>query len=107
VALQEDRGAVGGCPIGSLVGQLAERDDTTRAALVSGFDRWEAPLIAGLTRMQERGELRPGASPQALADTTMASIQGGLLLTQVRRDPQQLRRALDAARATLAAALAP
>jgi hypothetical protein len=31
----------------------------------------------------------------------MASIQGGFLLTQVRRDPRQLRVALDAARANL------
>lgn len=104
VALQEDRGAAGGCPIGSLVGQLAERDEQTRSALASGFERWELPLIAGLTRMQERGELRPDASVQVLADITMAAIQGGLLLTQVRRDPQQLRRALDGARTILATA---
>jgi TetR/AcrR family transcriptional regulator, transcriptional repressor for nem operon len=106
VALQERRGARGGCPIGSLVGQLAERDEATRAALVSGFERWEEPLIAGLTRMQERGDLRPEASVESLADTTMAAIQGGLLLTQVRRDPRQLRRALDGARAVLAGAAA-
>jgi TetR/AcrR family transcriptional regulator, transcriptional repressor for nem operon len=104
VALQEQRGAVGGCPIGSLVGQLAERDAETRGALASGFERWEQPLIAGLTAMQARGELRADASVAALADITMASIQGGLLLTQVRRDPGQLRRALDGARAVLASA---
>lgn len=106
VALQEQRGAAGGCPIGSLVGQLAERDEQTRAALASGFERWEEPLIEGLTRMQAEGQLRPDASVQTLADITMAAIQGGLLLTQVRRDPQQLRRALDGARAVLAAAAA-
>jgi TetR/AcrR family transcriptional repressor of nem operon len=104
VALQEERGAAGGCPIGSLVGQLAERDEQTRAALASGFERWEQPLIAGLSRMRSRGELRPEASVEELADITMAAIQGGLLLTQVRRDSQQLRRALDGARAVLATA---
>jgi TetR/AcrR family transcriptional regulator, transcriptional repressor for nem operon len=98
---------VGGCPIGSLVGQLAERDEQTRTALASGFERWEQPLITGLTRMQDRGELRADASIHDLADITMAAIQGGLLLTQVRRDPQQLRRALDGARAVLATAAAP
>jgi AcrR family transcriptional regulator len=104
VALQDARGAVGGCPIGSLVGQLAERDEQTRAALASGFDRWEAPLVDGLTRMRERGELKADADPRTLADVTMAAIQGGLLLTQVRRDPDQLRRSLAGARALLAAA---
>jgi AcrR family transcriptional regulator len=104
VALQDERGAVGGCPIGSLVGQLAERDEPTRAALASGFERWEAPLVEGLSRMQERGELKPGVSVTELADMTMAAIQGGLLLTQVRRDPRQLRHALDGARVVLATA---
>jgi TetR/AcrR family transcriptional repressor of nem operon len=106
VALQEQRGAAGGCPIGSLVGQLAERDEQTRGVLASGFERWEQPLIDGLTRMQERGDLRPDASVQVLSDVTMAAIQGGLLLTQVRRDPEQLRHALDGARAVLATAAA-
>jgi hypothetical protein len=104
VALQQQRGAAGGCPIGSLAGQLAERDEQTRAALATGFARWQQPLITGLTRMQDRGELRPDASVDTLADITMAAIQGGLLLTQVRRDPQQLRRALNGARAVLASA---
>ncbi|MDA0158997.1 TetR/AcrR family transcriptional regulator [Solirubrobacter ginsenosidimutans] len=104
VALQDERGAIGGCPIGSLVGQLAERDEPTRTALAAGFARWEQPLIDGLARMRDRGELKPEVSVQVLADVTMAAIQGGLLLTQVRRDPQQLRHSLDGARTVLAAA---
>src|SRR6266446_5371133 len=42
----------------------------------------------------------------ALATATMASIQGGLLLTQVRRNPHQLRSALNAARNNLRVAAA-
>jgi AcrR family transcriptional regulator len=101
VALQVDRHASGGCPIGSLAGQLAEHDPAARAAIADGLARWEAHLRDGLTRMRERGKLRRDADPAELATATMASIQGGLLLTQVRRDPQQLRVALDAARANL------
>jgi hypothetical protein len=56
--------------------------------------------------MQERGELRPDASVRELADVVMAAIQGGMLLTQVRCDPDELRRALNGARAVLAAARA-
>lgn len=104
VALQTARAARGGCPIGSLVGQLAERDERARAALSGAFDRWERGLADGLTRMRERGELRADADPSRLATATLASIQGGLLLTQTRRDPAQLRIALDAATTALRAA---
>jgi len=51
--------------------------------------------------MKTRGKLRHDADPAALATATMASIKGGLLLTQVRRDSNQLRTALNAARNNL------
>ncbi|WP_063736214.1 TetR family transcriptional regulator C-terminal domain-containing protein [Streptomyces sp. RTd22] len=99
--------AVGGCATGSLASQLSGRDDLTRQAFVDAFARWEAPLIAGLRRMQESGELRPDADVTELADLTMAAIQGGLLLAQVRRTPGQLRLALRGARAALEDELTP
>ena len=103
---QIEQQARGGCPIGSLAGQLAECDPEARAAIASGFDRWEAHIREGLTRMKTRGKLRSDADPAALATATLASIQGGLLLTQVRRDPHQLRIALNGARANLRLAAA-
>lgn len=104
VELQRSRQAQGGCPIGSLAGQLAERDPQARAAIADGLGRWEAYLRDGLTRMRERGKLGADADPANLATATMAALQGGLLLTQVRRDPDQLRIALDGARTVLNAA---
>ena len=101
VALQVERRAAGGCPIGGLAGQLAERDSTARAELAAGFERWEAPLRHGLEAMKRAGKLRRSADPELLATATLAAIQGGLVLTQTRRDPQQLRIALDAAYAYL------
>jgi AcrR family transcriptional regulator len=97
VALQVERHGRGGCPLGSLAGQLAERDADTRAALADGLGRWQERIREGLKRLQARGELRADADPGALAQGTLALVQGGLLLTQVRRDPQQLRSALDVA----------
>ena len=101
VQFQVQRHAVGGCPIGGLAGQLAESDEVAREELAAGFDRWEEPLRAGLEKMRARGKLRHSADPARLATATMAAIQGGLVLTQTRRDPQQLRVALDAAYAYL------
>ena len=99
VALQVERRGYGGCPIGTLVPQLGETDEQARRALADSFTRWEAYLRDGLRAMQENGKLDRRADPDTLA--TMASIQGGLLLTQTRRDPGQLEIALDAAYAHL------
>jgi TetR/AcrR family transcriptional repressor of nem operon len=97
VAIQGARRARGGCPIGTLAGQLAEHDDGARLALADGFGRWESGLREGLEAMAARGELRRGADPAVLATQTLAAVQGGLVLTQVRRDPGQLRTAVDGA----------
>ena len=101
VELQVALHARGGCPVGSLVGQLAETDEGARVALADSFGRWQEPLRAGLYSMRARGKLSRGADPSELATATMASIQGGLLLTQAQRDPGQLAIALDAAYAYL------
>lgn len=106
VTLQQTRRAKGGCPIGSLAGQLAERDEGARLALADGLDRWESAIREGLEQMAARGELRLDADPGALAQRTLAAVQGGLLLTQIRRDPNQLRSALDGALDAILAARA-
>jgi TetR/AcrR family transcriptional regulator, transcriptional repressor for nem operon len=102
VALQEERGGKGGCPITNLLGQLGERDDDTRAVLADGFDRWEASIRAGLSAMIASGELRAGTDPDWLAASTLASVQGGLVLSQARRDARPLRHALDGALSLIA-----
>jgi TetR/AcrR family transcriptional regulator, transcriptional repressor for nem operon len=97
VAGRAKRGCQGGCPIGSLVTELAEADPIARAELAKAFDCWEGYLAAGLTSMKARGELMPSADPAKLAVATMASVQGGLLLAQANRSTEPLRIALDAA----------
>jgi TetR/AcrR family transcriptional regulator, transcriptional repressor for nem operon len=106
LVLQAASARPAGCPLGSLVSQLADRDEPMRDALAGGFDRWERHLREGLERLRATGELRPDADPAMLATATMAALQGGLLLAHVRSDTEQLRRALAGARMMLGAARA-
>ena len=45
--------------------------------------------------MHARGGLTPDTDPDTLALALLAALQGGLLLTQVKRDTQPLEAALD------------
>jgi AcrR family transcriptional regulator len=85
-----------GCPIGSLAAEVAERNEGARRQAAAGFDAWERLLADALERMRERGELRPDASPAVLATALLASIEGGMVLSQARKDPASLRIAVDA-----------
>jgi AcrR family transcriptional regulator len=95
VALQRDRQCAGGCPIGTLGSELAEIDPTARADVAAGFQRWEAGIRDGYRAMHARGDLAPDADPDRLASATLAALQGGLLLTQIRRNTTPLENALD------------
>jgi len=85
----------GGCPLGSLAGQLAETDPHARALLASGFEEWQAAIGDGLRRLRDAGHLPDGTDPDALAVTLLATLQGGLLLAQVQRDARPIETAVD------------
>jgi hypothetical protein len=51
--------------------------------------------------MRDHGELRADIDAQSLAVSILASVQGGLLLSQTRRDSHSVRAAVDMAIAYL------
>lgn len=90
-------GGTGGCPLGSLVGELADQSEPARETLAICFSEWEAYLVDGFTAMREDGLLSGEADPAELAVTVMTALQGGLLLAQTTRDVRPLELALDMA----------
>jgi TetR/AcrR family transcriptional repressor of nem operon len=85
----------GGCPLGSLAGQLAETDPQGRAQIAAGFGQWSAAIGDGLRRLHAAGHLPDGTDPDDLAVTLLAALQGGLILAQVQRDTRPLETAVD------------
>jgi AcrR family transcriptional regulator len=84
-----------GCPIGTLAAEVAGRNEAARLQAAAGFDAWERLLADALERMRQRGELRADAAPAVLATGLLASIEGGMVLSQARKDAASLRIAVD------------
>ena len=95
ITTAQEAGGRGGCPLGSLGGQLAESDPQARALIGAGFERWSAAIGDGLRALHAAGHLRAGLDPDDLAVTLLAAVQGGLLLAQVQRDTRPLETAVD------------
>jgi hypothetical protein len=85
-----------GCPIGTLATEVASHNEDARLQAAAGFDAWERLLADGLERIRRRGELRADASPAVLATELLASIEGGMVLSQARKDIAPLRLAVNA-----------
>lgn len=94
-----------GCPVGTLAAEVAGRNEEARLQAAAGFDAWERLLAGALERMRQRGELRPDAAPAVLATGLLASIEGGMVLSQARKDMASLRVAVDAGLARVRACL--
>jgi len=84
-----------GCPIGTLAAEVAGRNEAARLQAAAGFDAWERLLADALERMRQRGELRADAQPAVLATGLLASIEGGMVLSQARKDVASLHVAVD------------
>jgi TetR/AcrR family transcriptional regulator, transcriptional repressor for nem operon len=95
VDVMRGRGCIGGCPIGSLANELSDTDPLARARLARAFAQWEDMIREGLAAIVERGELPSGSDVDRLAMAMLAGVQGGLLLSQLRRDTEPLEAVLD------------
>jgi TetR/AcrR family transcriptional regulator, transcriptional repressor for nem operon len=85
-----------GCPIGTLSAEVADRNEDARLQTAAGFDAWERLLADALERMRQQGELRADSQPAMLATGLLASIEGGMVLSQARKDIASLRVAVEA-----------
>jgi len=96
VARQQEQG-FRGCPLGSLIAELLAEDDALRDVVTAAFACWQQTLVVAFNRMRVTGRLSRSARPDQLARHVLSAIQGGYLLSTVRRDPEPMREALNAA----------
>ncbi|MGZ8177849.1 TetR/AcrR family transcriptional regulator [Williamsia sp. SKLECPSW1] len=96
VEYQRLGGCSGGCPLGSLGAQLAETDPDARGAVAAALARWERAIRRGYETMRARGAIAGDVDTSALALSTLAALQGGLMMAQIQRDTAPLEASLDA-----------
>ena len=86
-----------GCPLGTLSSELISETGGDRFDIEEAFDSWQLLLLDALRRLQDAGNLDPGADPERLAMATLASLQGGLLMSKALQEEAPLAAALEAA----------
>ena len=95
IAAAKHTKAKGGCPLGSLGGQLAESDPEARALIAAGFEQWADIIGDALKSLRDDGKLPSDIDPADLATTLLATLQGGLLLAQVQRSTRPFETAVN------------
>jgi len=104
VAAQRARGFAVGCPLGSLVAELAGAPSThpaIRAELQGAFERWQGLLAAGLAGGIASDTLPARLDPHAGSEALVVAVEGGSVLAALAGAPAPLQAALDRAIAEL------
>lgn len=84
--IQRRLNCVGGCPMGNLASELSDVHEGFRARLASVFAAWSERLTLALAEARERGEVNDECRPEAVARFLVASLEGAILLTKVKKD---------------------
>lgn len=84
VALQGVREARNGSLFGNLAGEMADSHEGFRRRLDAVFEQWSVQLQALLWEL--RDQLRDDVDAPRLARFIIASLEGGMLMTRVKRD---------------------
>jgi AcrR family transcriptional regulator len=75
-----------GCPIGTLATEVMRPQRGCAASGRRRVDAWERLLADALERMRQREELRADAEARRAGHGLLASIEGGMVLSQTRKD---------------------
>ncbi len=86
-----------GCPVGSLTVELRASSPNMQRPVAEAFTRWQNVLADAFASMKTKELLKANAQPARLAETTLAAVQGGYLLSTAQRDPRPMQTALTAA----------
>ncbi len=76
----------GGCLFGNLALEVSDLHDGLRRKLADGFLRWEAQMQRLMELGRESGVLKPSLDPKMVACFVIATFEGGILLSKVKKD---------------------
>lgn len=88
---ERDAPLPGGCPIMNSAIESDHADEALRRRAQDAMNRWRDLLAGVVAAGQKAGEIRPEVDANDVAVILIAAIEGGVMMTQLSRDPQPLQ----------------
>ena len=90
-------GTPGGCPLMNTAVDADDGNPLLRKLALEGISAWKAKLERIVREGKRRGEIRREVEPRRIANTMIATLEGGLMISRLEGN----QRALEDARASL------
>ncbi len=95
------KGFVGGCLFGNTALEASDRSPRYASRVAEVFKRWIVKIQVVVAQAQFAGQIRDDLPAEALAQTVVSAIEGGIMLSRLRKEEEPLRRCLDSLRILL------
>ena len=99
--LQKHYAMTRGCPFGTLGNEVTANDELVRQDISLIFEVVKGKLAAFFVAERAKGKLTKRADPERLADFSIASIQGAMLMGKIKRSSQTVETSIQEALAHL------
>ena len=102
-ALKKHLGAgfVGGCIFGNTALEMSDCNPEFAGTIDAVFDEWINRVEVVVAAAQKSGQIRTDISSAALAKHIIASIEGGIMMSRLKKDQRPMKECLETLRITL------
>ena len=94
-------GFVGGCIFGNTALEMSDSDSEFASAIDTVFDEWISRVEVVIAAAQKSGQIRSDISSDALAKHIIATIEGGIMMSRLKKDERPMKECLETLRITL------
>lgn len=89
---------VGGCLFGNTALEMSDCNQRFADVIKEVFGAWVGALVPILREAQEAGDLKDSLPPELLAKQIVAAIEGGIMMSRLSKDGDDLRDCLNSLR---------
>jgi len=94
-------GFVGGCIFGNTALEMSDFNPEFAAMVADFFDAWLSRIALVAAKAQRKSQIRDDIPPETLARLIIATIEGGIMMSRLKKNEQPLKDCLDTLRTTL------
>lgn len=84
--LHQRLNCAGGCPMGNMAMEMSDIHEGFRKKFQTVFESWRIQVAGALQKAKASGQLSEDVNPTRLAQFLIAGVEGGILLTKVKKD---------------------
>lgn len=94
-------GFIGGCIFGNTALEMSDSNPEFSGAIDRVFDEWIDRVAFAVAGAQKNGQIRADVKSDALARQIIATIEGGIMMSRLKKAEQPMKECLETLRITL------